>query len=387
MAGGDQDCAARTVTVGILGGGQLARMLALAGVPLGCKFHFLDPSPAACAAQLGALHQAEFTDLDAVRALARHVDIATFDFENVPAESARAMAEVRPLRPGVAALEACQDRLTEKRLMEGLGVAVPRYRAVDSRTGLLGAIDDLGLPAVLKTRRLGYDGKGQAMLFQSEDLEPAWQRLADAPLVLESFVPFTAECSVQAVRGLDGEVRFWPLIQNVHSEGMLALSRPGVFGAGLQKQAEAIARQLLDQWNYVGVLTVEFFLHEGELLVNEIAPRVHNSGHWSIDGAATSQFENHVRAICGLPLGDTAMCDHSLMFNWIGELPDRGKLMSLPGVHWHEYGKAARPGRKVGHATVMGRDAAELDERATRIAATLGGKWPALLAGMRSALN
>jgi len=373
-----------TVNIGVLGGGQLARMLALAGIPLGCRFHFLDPAPGACAAPLGEMHSAEFTDIDAVRNLAREVDIATFDFENVPAVSARAMSELRTLRPGVEALEACQDRLNEKRLVEQLGIAVPAHRSVDSRAELLEAVEDIGLPAVLKTRRLGYDGKGQAVLTTMEDLEHAWQRLAGVPLILEAFVPFAAECSVQAVRGVDGEVRFWPLIHNVHADGMLVLSRPGVFGSGLQQQAEGIARKLLDHWNYVGVLTVEFFLHNGSLLVNEIAPRVHNSGHWSIDGAATSQFENHVRAICALPLGETTLCSPSLMFNWIGTLPDRDRVMALPEAHWHDYGKAARPGRKVGHATLTARTQSQLDEHATRLADLLGGNWPRLLAGMRS---
>jgi 5-(carboxyamino)imidazole ribonucleotide synthase len=359
-------------------------MLALAGIPLGCRFHFLDPSRDACAAPLGEMHAAEFTDTEAVRNLAECIDIATFDFENVPAVSARGMAERRTLRPGVDALEACQDRLAEKQLMERLGIAVPAHREVDSRTGLLQAVEQLGLPAVLKTRRLGYDGKGQAVLITAEDLEPAWQQLAGTPLVLEEFVRFDAECSVQAVRGIDGNVRFWPLIHNVHESGVLALSRPGVFGAELQREAENIARKLLGHWNYVGVLTVELFLREGALLVNEIAPRVHNSGHWSIDGAATSQFENHVRAICGWPLGATNLCMPSLMFNWIGALPDQERVMAFPQAHWHDYGKPARPGRKVGHATLTAGSTAELDEVASRLAEALGGNWPGLLAEMRA---
>ena len=361
--------------VGILGGGQLARMMALAGIPLGCEFSFLDPSPQACAASTGKLHLAEFSNLEAIRVLAADIDVATFDFENVPAESARAMAALRPFHPGVAALENCQDRLLEKRLLAGLGIPVPQFRAVSSRTDLLAAIDHLGFPAVLKTRRLGYDGKGQAVLRQPEDLEPAWQQLGHAELILEAFVPFAAECSLVSVRTADGHVRFWPLTQNIHANGVLVMSRPGGLGEQRQAQAEGYARQLLEHWSYVGVMAVEFFLHNDALLANEIAPRVHNSGHWTIDAAVTSQFENHLRAILGMPLGDTAMTRHSLMFNWIGELPDRQRALSTPGLHWHDYDKAPRPGRKIGHATVTAVDPAALWQKCTRLAMDLGGSW------------
>jgi len=379
----DQDRSPGTQRIGILGGGQLARMLALAGIPLGFECVFLDPSTNACAASVGRLRQAGFTDLDAVRALAGEVDIATFDFENVPADSARAMAALRPFHPAVAALEACQDRLLEKRLLTGLAIPTPEYRPVASRPDLLAAIDALGFPAVLKTRRLGYDGKGQVILQLPEDLEPAWQRLGDYELIVEAFVPFDAECSLLAVRGQSGQIRFWPLVHNVHENGILMLSRPGVFSAELQDQAQQIATCLLQHWQYIGVMTVEFFIRNGTLLVNEIAPRVHNSGHWTIDAAVTSQFENHLRAISGLPLGATAMTQPALMFNWIGQLPDKQQLLSMAGLHWHEYGKTARPGRKIGHATVTAPDQAELLQRALHIARDLGGDWPKLLAQMR----
>jgi 5-(carboxyamino)imidazole ribonucleotide synthase len=293
--------------IGVLGGGQLGRMLGLAGIPLGFRFLFLDPSADACAAEVGELLQAGFADTGAARDLAAMVDVATFDFENVPESTARALQDVCPLYPEPNALGASQDRVSENELLTGLGIQVPAYHKVSSRTDLLEGLDAIGYPAVLKTRRLGYDGKGQAVLRDQEDLERAWQKLGDSKLVLESFVPFEAECSLIAVRGLDGETRIWPLTRNLHSNGILKLSIPGVFSQALQAQAEAKMQSLLEHFDYTGVLTMEFFLVEGELLVNEFAPRVHNSGHWTIDGSNCSQFENHLRAITGLPLGDTGV--------------------------------------------------------------------------------
>ncbi len=370
--------------VGILGGGQLARMLALAGKPLGLDFHFLDPSFTACAGSLGKLHQAQFSDLLAIQAMASEIDVATFDFENVPAASAHSLASALPFHPCVSALENCQDRLLEKRLLTSLAIPVADFQSVSSRTDLLSAVERIGLPAVLKTRRLGYDGKGQVLLTQPEDLELAWQALGQADLILEAFVPFTAECSLIAVRSMQGEVRFWPLTRNVHANGVLVLSRPGMPGSELQLQAEDIAGRLLAHWDYVGVLAVEFFVLDGKLLVNEMAPRVHNSGHWTLNAAVTSQFENHLRAICGLPLGDTGMTDHALMFNWIGEMPDMRKLLPEQGLHWHDYGKTPRQGRKLGHATLVARNESDLARNASRIAAALGGRWPALLSQLHA---
>ena len=371
--------AADGARIGVLGGGQLGRMMGLAGIPLGFRFEFLDPGAHACAGVVGGLSQAGFDDAEAARQLAGRVDVVTFDFENVPDSTARAVAERCPLFPPPAALGACQDRLTEKTLLERLGVAVGPWHAVTGRADLREGVERLGFPAVLKTRRLGYDGKGQAVLRDPEDLERAWQRLGDAPLVLEAFVPFEAECSLIGVRGADGETRFWPLTRNVHDRGILALSRPGGFDAALQSAAEDTMRRLLDHFDYRGVMTIEFFVHDGELLVNEIAPRVHNSGHWTIDGAACSQFENHVRAVAGLPLGDTALRGEALMFNWIGALPDRERVLEIEGVHWHDYGKSPRPGRKIGHATVTAATPAELAQRASRVARIAGGDFPELL--------
>ena len=365
--------------VGVLGGGQLGRMMAIAGIPLGLEFVFLDPSAKACAGALGELLQADFSDTDAARRMASMVDVATFDFENVPQETARALEEIKPLYPSSGALGSCQDRLVEKEILTGLGIRVAPSHAVSSRTDLLDGLDLLSYPAVLKTRRLGYDGKGQVFIRDQEDLERAWQVLGDSDLILEAFVPFDAECSLIAVRGLNGETRFWPLTRNVHSEGILALSLAGSFDQSLQEKAEAVIQAVLDHFNYVGVLTLEFFVLDGELLVNEIAPRVHNSGHWTIDGAETSQFENHLRAITGMPLGGTRANREALMFNWIGELPDREQILSIPGVHWHDYGKSARPGRKIGHATLTADSRRDLAVTAHCLASVAGGLFPDLL--------
>jgi len=365
--------------VGILGGGQLGRMLGLAGIPLGFDFLFLDPAADACARATGDLLRAPFDDVDAVRKLARGVDLATFDFENVPAPSARALEDICPLYPGSNALAASQDRLVEKELLVQLGASVPPYHAVSRRTDLLEGLDAIGYPAVLKTRRFGYDGKGQAVLRDPEDLERAWQTLGDSRLILEAFVPFEAECSLIGVRARNGAARFWPLTRNVHHGGILALSRPGTLGAGLQLVAEDIMNRLMEHLDYTGVLTMEFFVREGGLLFNEFAPRVHNSGHWTIDGSTCSQFENHLRAISGLPLGETGMISPSLMFNWIGKMPPLDRALGIPGLHWHDYGKQPRPDRKIGHATLTAATAAELGERAQRLAALAGGDFPRLL--------
>lgn len=365
--------------VGIFGGGQLGRMMGLAGIPLGLEFTFLDPSPDACAGAVGTLFQADFSDSDAFRRLADSVDVATFDFENVPASSARALQEIKPVYPSPETLGTCQDRLHEKNLLSSLEIAVPPYHPVSSRTDLLAGLDKCGYPAVLKTRRLGYDGKGQAIIRDQEDLERAWQKLGDFELILEAFVPFEQECSLIGARGIDGETRFWRLTRNLHLDGVLALSLAGGFEDALQETAQGIMRRLLDYFAYVGVLTLEFFVLDGQLLVNEIAPRVHNSGHWTIDGAQTSQFENHLRAITGMRLGSTKPLCEALMFNWIGELPERDSLLAIPGVHWHDYGKAARPGRKLGHATLTAGTATELAANARLVAAAAGGKFPDLL--------
>jgi 5-(carboxyamino)imidazole ribonucleotide synthase len=318
--------------IGILGAGQLGRMLALAGYPLDFDFVFLDPATEACAAPLGTHIHAGFEDERALHELCVSVDVATFEFENVSAASAEFVAHRVPLFPPPHALTAGQDRLHEKKLFAQLGIPVPGHIAVSSLEGLKAAVDHLGLPCVLKTRRMGYDGKGQAVLRAPEDVAAAWDKLGSQPLILEAFIPFEREVSCLAVRARNGEMRFYPLVENVHREGILRTAIP-TQNDPLQAEGEEYARRVAERLDYVGVLAFEFFVAGGRLLANEIAPRVHNSGHWSIEGADCSQFENHLRAIAGLPLGSTALRGASAMVNLIGAAPATADLGVLPGVH------------------------------------------------------
>ena len=361
-----------TKVVGILGAGQLARMLAQAGRKSGLEFIFLDPAEGACAAEYGEHLQAEWDDQAALTELAERCDVVTFDFENVPEASATLIESICPVYPPPLALFTSQDRLREKTLVQDLGIPVAPFMAVSSRPQLIEAVETLGLPCVLKTRRFGYDGKGQAVLRLQEDLERAWQTLGDQELICEGFVAFEAECSIIAARGQDGETKFWPLTHNLHRDGVLAISTAPAFDQELQGRAEAIIKPILEKLNYVGVLALELFLKDGELLVNEFAPRVHNSGHWTIDGAQTSQFENHLNAICGRPLGSTAISHRSLMFNLLGEMPAQVEAVDSEHVHWHDYRKAARAGRKIGHVNVTADSQSGLESRASDLAALLG---------------
>ncbi|NEZ04212.1 5-(carboxyamino)imidazole ribonucleotide synthase [Wenzhouxiangella sp. XN201] len=340
--------------VGILGGGQLARMMAQSGLPLGAEFVFLDPKADACAGQLGQLIAADWADEAALQKLAG-CDRITCDFENVPAAVLERLAESgHPVRPAANAFAAAQDRLTEKRLFESLEIEVAPFAAVSGRTDLLEALDRIGYPALLKTRRMGYDGKGQYLLRSQEDLEPAWSELGDHELILEGWVDFDFECAITVVRNAAGEMRCYPLSRTVHSDGMLRLAAaPAHVDAGLRERAEACGRLLAEHLDYVGCLTLELFVAGDRILGNEYAPRVHNSAHWTIEGAICSQFENHLRAVCDLPLGSTALRAPALMFNWIGAMPSVEKMLAVPDLHWHDYGKQARPGRKVGHATLL----------------------------------
>ncbi|MEO9078458.1 MAG: 5-(carboxyamino)imidazole ribonucleotide synthase [Rhodanobacter sp.] len=367
----------RQPVIGILGGGQLARMLALAAAPLGVNVLVVDSSADACGGQVAPLVVADWTDYAALEDFASRVDVVTFDFENVPAETAHWLAQRVRVSPSPQALAVAQDRLAEKTLFRECGLPTPEFMTVDTRDELDQALATIGVPAILKTRRLGYDGKGQFRLKQLADADEAWAALgAQAKkhgLILEAFVPFERELSVIAVRGRDGDFRTWPLTRNWHTDGVLAMSLAPAPDIGeLQQRATDLARTLAERLGYVGVFALELFVKDGELLGNEMAPRVHNSGHWTIEGAHTSQFENHVRAVLGLPLGDTGARGVSAMFNWIGELPDAAKLLGTVDAHWHDYGKQARPGRKVGHATVCGVDEATLAQRVESIATSLG---------------
>jgi 5-(carboxyamino)imidazole ribonucleotide synthase len=367
----------RQPVLGILGGGQLARMLALAAAPLGVRTLVVDSAADACAGQVTQLVVADWTDYAALEAFAAQVDVVTFDFENVPAETARWLAERVSVYPEPRALAVAQDRLAEKTLFRECDLQTPEFMAVDTREDLDRALAAIGAPAILKTRRLGYDGKGQFRLKTMADADAAWTALGAQAvahgLILEAFVPFERELSVIAVRGRDGDFRTWPLTRNWHTDGVLSLSlAPALDIEQLQQRATALARTLAERLNYVGVFALELFVKNGELLGNEMAPRVHNSGHWTIEGAHTSQFENHVRAVLGLPLGDTGARGVSVMFNWIGDLPDPAPVLRAVDAHWHDYGKQARSGRKVGHATLCAPDAATVAARLSELARELG---------------
>jgi 5-(carboxyamino)imidazole ribonucleotide synthase len=358
------------VIVGVLGGGQLARMLALAGLPLGFDFVFYDPAPDPCAASLGEHLRGEYTDRVMLSRFAQRVDIITYEFENIPAQSIEFLSQIAPVHPGAQALACAGERLDEKRVFQELGIPAPAFRAVDSLSALNAAIDDIGLPAVLKTRTLGYDGKGQFVLRGRDDVGRAWEMLGGFSLVLESLVPFDREISVLGVRNQAGEILYYPLSENVHHDGVLRFSKSCLQDPA-QKPAEELAGKLLRHLDYVGVLALELFQVGSTLLANEMAPRVHNSGHWTIEGAMTSQFENHLRAIAGLPLGRTCVTGHSAMVNFIGRKPDLAALLALRGLHVHLYGKAERPGRKVGHATLWSRSGASFKEGCTTLRSLL----------------
>lgn len=351
--------------IGILGGGQLGRMLALAGYPLGFRFRFLDPSPDACASHVGELIVGAYDDPDALEQFRQDLDVVTYEFENVPAAATQQLIDHIPVHPAPAALDVAQDRLTEKQFFRQHEIGTAPFAPVDSRDDLRAALDEIGLPAVLKTRREGYDGKGQVIIRAIDDAEAAWQQIGGVPLILEGFVPYERELSILAMRGLDGSFVCYPLVENVHRGGILYRSRAAApeLDPALQAAAETSARRVMDSLDYVGVLAIEFFQHEGRLLANEMAPRVHNSGHWSIEGAETSQFENHLRAVAGLPLGPTDVRGHAAMVNLIGATPERDDVLAIPGAHLHLYGKSARPGRKLGHVTLRDDDAESLAER------------------------
>ena len=375
------------MTIGILGGGQLGYMLALAGYPLGLHFRFFDPSPEAPVGRIASRVTAEFTDESALEKFASGLELVTYEFENVPFAAASFLSDRLPVLPPPAALEAAQDRLREKQLFQQLGIATTEFAPVSTRESLDTAVEKIGLPAILKTCRMGYDGKGQSVLHSTNDVARAKNELParhsarprhpsrshaphdQAPFVLERFVPFRRELSILAVRSRTGETAAYPLVENHHRGGILRLSLAPVpqLDPTIQDIAEDAAHRVFRAFQYVGVLAIEFFEHEGRLLANEMAPRVHNSGHWTIEGAVTSQFENHLRAVVGLPLGATSVIGFSAMLNLIADLPDSAAVLAVRDAHLHLYGKTPRPGRKLGHVTLRAASPEQLTSRLAQL--------------------
>ena len=334
-------------TIGILGGGQLGRMLAMAAARLGMRAHVLDPAEAPVAAEVARFTRADWGDAEAIGRFAAGCDVVTYEFENVPAEALDAVEPHAPVRPGRRALEVSQDRLHEKRFLEGLGLSVAPHAAVDDAASLEAAVAALGLPAILKTRRLGYDGHGQVRIEAPDDAATV-----EGPSVLERVVPFAREVSVIAARGADGAVAAYDPGENVHEGGILRTTRvPARLSAAQRQDAVLIAGRILNALDYVGVIGVELFVAADGLVVNEIAPRVHNSGHWTEAGCVVDQFEQHVRAIAGWPLGDGGRHSDVVMENLIGDASTASALAQDSTARLQIYGKAARPGRKMGHVT------------------------------------
>lgn len=352
------------MNVGVLGGGQLGRMLALAGYPLGLRFHIYDTVPEAPAEHVADFTQGAFEDETRLAAFIAGLDVITYEFENVPVAAAEFVARHVMLWPSARALSICQDRRFEKEFISDCQIPTAPYAVIGTAAEIVPAADRIGYPCVLKSRRMGYDGKGQAILRSAADAAAAWTSIGAAPAIVEQFISFDRELSLIAVRGATGEIAFYPLVQNIHRDGILreTLAPAPQLDQALQAQAEQFARRMLETLEYVGVLAIEFFEYRGGLFVNELAPRVHNSGHWTIEGAATSQFENHLRAILGWPLGPTSAISRSHMFNLVGQAPETPELLAIPGAHVHFYGKSPRPGRKIGHVTLWGVHD-EMDER------------------------
>lgn len=359
--------------IGVLGGGQLGRMLALAGIPLGFRFRFFDPSAGAPAGAVGQMVVAPWDDAAALERFADGLDLITYEFENVPLDAIDFLAERLPIYPPRLALATAQDRVTEKECFTRLGIPTAPYAAVSNVQQLRAAVEELGAPAILKSRRMGYDGRGQSVVRHRSEVQAAWEGVGATDAILEGFIPFDRELSILSARSGDGTIVHYPLVENEHREGILRLSiapAPDVTD-DLQLRAESYARHVLDELGYVGLLAIELFQQGEELIANEMAPRVHNSGHWTIEGAVTSQFENHLRAIAGLPLGAGSSVGHSAMLNLIGTTPDPAGVLEVEGAHLHLYGKADRPRRKVGHVTVNSDSAAETRKRVRQLATPL----------------
>lgn len=354
--------------VGILGAGQLARMIALAGYPLGVDFIFLDPAQDACANKLGEHLQGDYSDPRLLAQLAERADVVTYEFENVPADVAEFLSAHTQVHPSPKALAVAQDRLIEKNFFNEIAIPTPAYAAVDSFADLRQVMATIGYPAILKSRTQGYDGKGQSILKSEDDLAAAWALLEGVSAIVEAFVAFDREVSIIAARNTSGAIVFYPLSENLHRGGILRISESRL-NDPLQVMAETYVTRLLEALNYVGVLALELFEVNGRLIANEFAPRVHNSGHWTIEGAETSQFENHLRAILNWPLGATTAISQAAMVNFIGGLPASEDVLALPKTHLHLYDKSPRKGRKVAHATIRTENNEQLAALTTKLSA------------------
>jgi 5-(carboxyamino)imidazole ribonucleotide synthase len=347
--------------IGILGAGQLGRMLAHAAEKLGHTCSFYDTAPSACTAGLGPITVAQFDDQNALREFASTCDVITYEFENVPCQSAHFLSNLKPVFPPPRALEVSQDRLVEKEFLQSLGIGTPRFQGAASHEELLAACETLRTPCIVKTRRFGYDGKGQYRINSLSEVPKAWKALEGAPLIVEGFVPFSRELSVIATRDQQGLIAFAPISFNTHIDGILhrsELPAPDLTPE-LRASAHAAISKVLTTLQYVGTLAIELFEVRGEILANELAPRVHNSGHATIECVASSQFENHIRAITNTPLGSAEPLSRAVMFNIIGSVPDLSELSKLPNCTIHLYGKSPRKGRKLGHITLINPSEAE----------------------------
>ena len=363
----------KSVRVGIVGAGQLGRMLALAGYPLGIRCSFLDRSADAPAAQFAPALVGELEDPVLLAELAARSDVLTFDWENLSGRSLEPLEKSHLIRPPRAALEVSQDRLHEKALFGRLKIPVAAHAAVDSREDLERAARTLGIPGVLKTRRMGYDGKGQYVVRRPSEIDLAWSAIGREALIYETFQTFSREVSIVGARSAAGEIVYYPLSANHHAGGILRFGIAPFTSAALERSARLYLKRVMRALGYVGVLAIEFFVVNGRLVANEMAPRVHNSGHWTIEGCVTSQFENHLRAICDLPLGSTRALGHTAMINFLGQIPSRERLLRMDGLAFHDYGKEPRPGRKLGHCTIL-RDRARDRDQALKDALKLI-KW------------
>jgi 5-(carboxyamino)imidazole ribonucleotide synthase len=347
--------------VGIVGAGQLGRMLALAGYPLGVRCLFLDRSSMAPGAQVAPILVGELEDPTLLAELASRSDVVTFDWENISSSALAPLEKLTKIRPPRKALQVSQDRINEKALFARLKIPVVAHAAVNSRAELMAAMERIGVPGVLKTRRFGYDGKGQFVLRRVAQADEAWNALCGADLIYEAFQSFSREVSLVGARSAAGELVCYPLSSNTHGGGVLRYSVAPFADARLERSARIYLKRVMNELGYVGVLAIEFFVVNGRLIANEMAPRVHNSGHWTIEGCVTSQFENHLRAICDMPLGSTRALGHTAMINFLGEMPARDQLLAIDGLAFHDYGKEPRPGRKLGHCTILKQRAGDRD--------------------------